>query len=980
MAIFRLNTDLISAGKGSSAVAAAAYRHASSMTRQSHQQSFSYEAKASELVHSEVAVPEGLPDWADKTFGAAAFETALAEVRAAAQGEDVSEEVLQRRAWALVSERLWNSVEDGENRLNKHAPRARYARTLTIALPKELSREDQIDLMRGYIREKFVDQGIVADWVLHDKGDDNPHVHVMLTTRLIDDADWGKKQLDWDKRSLLVEWRAAWAQHANMALERAGFDERIDHRSHKEQGIYLAPENSNPYVADHAMLMGVDAREQLRIDEVRRRNSVYLRENPEHILVVVQSQRAVFTQGDVRLAFQKRVLAASDAEIDALVAEAMASRHLVQLLQKSPENHTQYVTSARAAQVQRLEAQAQEMSSSRLAPVDMAAVDEVSQANEVDAGMSVSVQASNSATLPAVAAVNADPFETGSGPILIDITAADEESDEDAKQEVSAPVSEAAAGRRKVFSGPSVSDVREALRAHAEDLFRAAFGEPVSAKAGQWRARSSSAIAMKMRGSSRGLWVDHRSGEGGDLLDIVANVYCGLDAAKSDFPKVMDEAIRYTGLSASVETPTATGAPAASADDGQMLEQIRARSAAAEAAAQAQEREEARRKAGLVRFLVKIARPVADSPAETYLRARGISEWPEASLAWLPAVPGMDVYSPKHGALVVWARDETGEITGGQRILLNDDGTAVKTDVRKPSFGTISGCPARFPARGEASSEDAPSLATPLIIAEGPESALSAWLATGHETWAVFGASGFASAPIPKDRPVIFAPDRDAPDSPAGKAFRKAIAHHMAARAETDASPNRNAGTDPNVGTDRNAGTDPSAGSDPNVGTGLRIALAPEPSGSKHDLNDTLQRAGIEAVAEAIDAARPVQARQGSLSPDLSEDQRAAAQAMLSDTPLTLIRGHAGTGKTFTLAEVARLWQERGYEVLGGAASGKATSELSSIEGMRTASLAAWEARWSRGETLPKGEVLKLLGICRRCILRGDSSSTGFSL
>ena len=174
---------------------------------ESHQQALSYEAKAAEVVHSEIAVPEGLPEWADKTLGAAAFEKALAEVRAAAKGEDVSEDVLERRAWALVSESLWNSVEDGENRLNKHAPRAQYARSLTIALPKEPSREDQIELMRGYIRETFTSQGMVADWVLHDKDDGNPHVHVMLTTREIGDDDWGKKQRDWNSSALYVSQR-----------------------------------------------------------------------------------------------------------------------------------------------------------------------------------------------------------------------------------------------------------------------------------------------------------------------------------------------------------------------------------------------------------------------------------------------------------------------------------------------------------------------------------------------------------------------------------------------------------------------------------------------------------------------------------------------------------------------------------------------------------------------------------------------------
>ena len=82
---------------------------------------------------------------------------------------------------------------------------------------------------------------------------------------------------------------------------------------------------------------------------------------------------------------------------------------------------------------------------------------------------------------------------------------------------------------------------------------------------------------------------------------------------------------------------------------------------------------------------------------------------------------------------------------------------------------------------------------------------------------------------------------------------------------------------------------------------------------------------------------------------------------MLSPASLTLVKGYAGTGKTFTLGEVARVWQARGYEVLGGAASGKATQELGGLQGMRTASLAAWDARWSRGEAPERGRFVFIM-------------------
>ena len=99
----------------------------------------------------------------------------------------------------------------------------------------------------------------------------------------------------------------------------------------------------------------------------------------------------------------------------------------------------------------------------------------------------------------------------------------------------------------------------------------------------------------------------------------------------------------------------------------------------------------------------------------------------------------------------------------------------------------------------------------------------------------------------------------------------------------------------------------------------------------------------------------------GGLSGSLNEGQRRAAEAILGPERLTLVKGHAGTGKTFTLAEVARIWRERGFEVLGAAPSGKAVQELAGIKGMVSATLAAWEARWSRGDFPCKGHFVLVM-------------------
>ncbi len=337
---------------------------------------------------------------------------------------------------------------------------------------------------------------------------------------------------------------------------------------------------------------------------------------------------------------------------------------------------------------------------------------------------------------------------------------------------------------------PDRGAVLEALDRRAGDLFRMAFGEPVRAGAADWRAKADGAVSMRMDGRRRGLWYNHRTGECGDLLDLAAVALCGLGGARDDFPRVLSSAAAWAGVPPEAAGPSrAWRTRCAERTDG------------------------GRERAALVARLARLARPVAGSPAGRYLAARGIATLPAGGIGYLPPVPRTGVMHAREAALVVWATDGDGRIMGGQRILVDPHGNPADRDVRKPAFGAIRGAPARFPARGGTGG--------PLAVAEGPESALSVWMATGLETWAVFGVSGWRAAPVPVDRDVILAPDRDAPDSPAGQAFREAVAHHLGR------------------------------------GRRLRIAEAPEPEGSKRDLNDTLRGQGPLSVLAAVTRARP---------------------------------------------------------------------------------------------------------------------------
>lgn len=340
--------------------------------------------------------------------------------------------------------------------------------------------------------------------------------------------------------------------------------------------------------------------------------------------------------------------------------------------------------------------------------------------------------------------------------------------------------------------------ISQALTDRAEDLFQDAWGEPAKAAAPQWRAKSSSARAMWMRGSKRGQWNDFQ-GQGGDILQFFAVEFCGLSRAADDFQRVLADAAGWCGILPDAPDPAHVEAK----------KRQREKLAAIEAA------QKAAQDSALIVALRAKTKEVAGSPAEVYLASRSVTAMPQDAIAFLPPLkPQAGILHPQYSALIVWGRNDAGQIIGGQRILILDDGSKAPEKTRKPSFGNISGHPARFAAALGNETK-------PLVIAEGPETALSIWQVTGLEVWAVFGVSSFATAPLPTDRPVILCPDQDAPDSNAGKAFATAIEHHL------------------------------------KRGIDIRIAHAPEPEGSKRDLNDTLQRAGAGAVAKAIaDAVR----------------------------------------------------------------------------------------------------------------------------
>ena len=207
MASYHMCCKVISRGQGRSATAAAAYRAAERICDRRTGLEHDYERQRG-VVRSEVLLPRDAPErWLDR-------------------GE------------------LWNDVEAAERRRD-----SQVAREYELALPRELSRDEQFELACGWAERELVSRGMCADDCMHDRGDGNPHAHIMATTREVGHDGFGAKNRDWNDKALLVDLRKSWEREQNRALERSYERDRtpeaersyVDCRSYAERGIDREP-------------------------------------------------------------------------------------------------------------------------------------------------------------------------------------------------------------------------------------------------------------------------------------------------------------------------------------------------------------------------------------------------------------------------------------------------------------------------------------------------------------------------------------------------------------------------------------------------------------------------------------------------------------------------------------------------------------------------------------------------------------------
>lgn len=202
MAIFHLSVKAISRSAGRSATAAAAYRAGEKIVDERTGEIHDYTRKAG-VIESGIVVPAS-------------------------------------STWRPTRTELWNAAELAEKRKDSCV-----AREHVVALPSELSSEQRLKLVHSYARDLAQRHRCAVDYALHEpskEGDDrNYHAHILCTTRKVEGLGLGPKcdreKSGRDRKKDLEGERKGWAFWVNYELQRAGIDDRVDHRSLKDQGI-----------------------------------------------------------------------------------------------------------------------------------------------------------------------------------------------------------------------------------------------------------------------------------------------------------------------------------------------------------------------------------------------------------------------------------------------------------------------------------------------------------------------------------------------------------------------------------------------------------------------------------------------------------------------------------------------------------------------------------------------------------------------
>ncbi|NDW07705.1 Ti-type conjugative transfer relaxase TraA [Jiella pacifica] len=319
MAITHFTPQLISRGNGRSAVLSAAYRHCAKMEHEAEARTVDYSNKPN-LAHEDILLPPEAPAWA----------------RA----------LTADRSVAGASEAFWNKVEAFEKRSD-----AQLAKEFIIALPVELSKDQNTALVDQFVREQVLARGQVADWVFHDDPG-NPHIHLMTTLRPLTEAGFGAKKVPvldaegnpartergkiqyklWSgEKAEFLEQRQGWLDLQNRHLAMAGLEVRVDGRSYAERGIDLVA-TTHIGVGAKALQRKADQNGQaVGLDRLalhqaqRQKNAARIEARPGLVLDMITSEKSVFDERDIAKVLHR------------IVDDAGTFQRLLERIMQSPE-------------------------------------------------------------------------------------------------------------------------------------------------------------------------------------------------------------------------------------------------------------------------------------------------------------------------------------------------------------------------------------------------------------------------------------------------------------------------------------------------------------------------------------------------------------------------------------------------------------------------------------------------------------------
>lgn len=254
--VYHLEVTTIKRSEGRSAPGASAYRSGTVQIDERTGETFDYRRKSG-VMFSEITLPPGAP----------------------AQYQD--------RAV------LWNKAEEKETRKNSVV-----AREIVVAIPFDLTRIQQIALIKTFVAELVSKHQIAIDWNLHtphEKGSKNVHAHLLMSTRRLSEAGFHEKSREWDdvKTGTVDSTRALWADLVNDAYKTAGKAKFIDHRSHKTRGLDVEPTVKMGVAATGMEKRGEDSELGNKNRAIRAANALIDKAKRDHAFIHEQIQELV---------------------------------------------------------------------------------------------------------------------------------------------------------------------------------------------------------------------------------------------------------------------------------------------------------------------------------------------------------------------------------------------------------------------------------------------------------------------------------------------------------------------------------------------------------------------------------------------------------------------------------------------------------------------------------------------------------------